>query len=122
MRAKILLLKIEDGSEPRAGSLKKLQCPEIVQVDDTRHSPRAIEYDHRRNLALLHQPQCGAGKFVRGNGYRIRGHALLRGELQYRSVPLLHEAAQIAIGNNSGEHAARVDTTVVIPRPLRLIS
>jgi hypothetical protein len=30
----------------RRNSLKELQGPEIVQVNNARHSPCAIEYDH----------------------------------------------------------------------------
>src|SRR5438445_5556753 len=87
-----LLLNIDRSVGCGSVSLKELQRPEVVQVDDARHSPRAIEYDHRSDLALLHQPKCGAGKFLRIDLPGIGGHALFGRELENRDAPLLHQA------------------------------
>ena len=121
LRAKTLLLEIDRRVGCGSVSLKKLQRPEVVQVDDARHSPRAVEYDHRSNLALLHQPQCGAGKFLRRNRHGIGGHALFGRELENRAAPLLHrrrKSPSVIIPAS----VPLVSTTVVIPKPLRLIS
>src|SRR5437762_6472319 len=86
----------------------ELEAPEIVKMDDAEDVARIVYDNDARDAALLHEGECFAGEDARFYCLWIRVQALRGGHAKCCAAVLFHEAAQIAVGENSRERTIGV--------------
>src|SRR6202795_5332335 len=88
-------------------SSKQLQGPEVVDVHDAFEAAGAVHDEHGRNFLFFHQAQRARGEFSARQRDGVGRHAIAPRQLQHVLLALLHDAAKIAIREESEQAAIR---------------
>src|SRR6266849_1188807 len=91
----------QDDGAGSCRALNQLQAPQIMQMHRAQNASGLVHHHNRRDLSLLHQVQRLACQHLRPNRLWIPRHARSRGHFQRRAAMLLHQPAQIPIGDDS---------------------
>ena len=87
----------------------ELHAPQIVKMHDAEDATRVVHDDDAGDAAFFHERERFAGEDGGFHRLRIRIHALRDIHAERRATMFFHEAAQVAVGENSGECAVVVD-------------